>query len=264
MNTTAEIKLSNRIAGPAGSLYVEDQGSGDIPLVFAHSFLGSTMHWKNQLDFLSKTRRAVAFDFRSHGNSERASTNDYSAEALSADIAAVVDTLDIDKFILVGHSMGGAAAIAYAGSNPQRVVGLVLSGTPGKSDEKQASAIIGSLESDAYQQVMDQYMEQLLANAKEEVNTLVRKDMQKVSREISVSIIKALFRFDPLPVLMQYKEPVLIISTAHEHQQPTSLHNQLPHIPHKEFQGTSHWTQLDMPEAFNKILEEFVKTVEHK
>ena len=75
----------------------------------------------------------VAVDLRGHGRSEAPAAGDYAVESLAADIAAVVDALGLGRFVLVGHSMGGAAALAYADAHPERVAGLVLVGTPGKS-----------------------------------------------------------------------------------------------------------------------------------
>jgi pimeloyl-ACP methyl ester carboxylesterase len=259
-----EVTTRDYVKGPAGTLHIVEEGSGGIPIVFAHSFLGNASHWQQQMNALRNTRRVVAFDFRSHGASEAPSKLNYSAEDLADDIAAVADELQLDQFVIVGHSMGGAAAVAYAGKNPQRVAGLVLAGTPGKSDPKQSGAIIASIESDAYQKVMDQYMNQLLEGATREVDMTVRKDVNKISRETSTAIIKALFEFDPLPILKDLKQPVLIISTVRENKQPQSLHNQLPDLPNKEFKHTSHWTQLDKPEEFNAALNDFLKRVEEK
>jgi pimeloyl-ACP methyl ester carboxylesterase len=63
-----------QVAGPSGSLHVDDGGSGGIPVVFVHSFAGSTEHWSAQLAHLRKTRRAVALDLHGHGQSARRAT----------------------------------------------------------------------------------------------------------------------------------------------------------------------------------------------
>jgi pimeloyl-ACP methyl ester carboxylesterase len=258
-SSTAELKQTKHIDGPAGLLYVTDQGTGDLPVVFLHSFGGSTSHWANQLSHVAENNRAIAFDFRGHGKSAPPVENNYAAEDLAADLASVMNALDLNKVILVGHSMGGATAVAYAKAHPEKVAGMILAGTPGKSSPEQSAPIIASLESNKYQQVMDQYMKQLLAEAKPEVNEVVMKDIEKISKATSIAIVKAMFQFDPLPTLKIFKSPLLIISTANENRQPTSLHNQLPEILNKTIEGTSHWTQLDKPEEFNLILDEFLE-----
>ena len=94
--------------------------------------------------------------------------------------------------------MGGSAAIAYTDSHANRVAGLVLAGTPGKTPVEISSQVVASLQSDKYQQVMDDYMEKLVTNAKPEVATKVKEGVKKLSKETSINIIQAAFEFDPI------------------------------------------------------------------
>jgi pimeloyl-ACP methyl ester carboxylesterase len=261
MKTSVIEPKQQRISGTAGSLYVDDGGSGKTPVLFMHSFGGNTSHWKNQLEHLRKTRRAIAFDFRGHGKSDPSLTNNYSADDLADDLESVIESLHLNQVVLVGHSMGGAAAAAFAGKHPARVAGLVLAGTPGKSKEQQSKQIISALESDAYDKVMDDYMKQLLSNANPKVESQLKDGVKKISKPTSISIVKAMFQFDPLPVLEWYKGPKLIIGTAQENENPESLSHQAPYIPSKIIEGTSHWMQLDKPEEFNNILDDFLKNI---
>jgi pimeloyl-ACP methyl ester carboxylesterase len=259
--TTVEVKKSHRINGPSGMLYVEESGTGGIPVVFAHSFGGSTTNWDNQVEHLKDERHVITFDFRDHGRSEAPADKRFTADAMAEDIGAVVDSLKLDRFVLVGHSMGGSAAIAYVNKHPDRVAGVVLAGTPGKTPAEQSKQVIASLESEAYQDVMDQYMKQLLVNAKPEVDSVIMNDFRKLSKETSLSIIKGMFQYDPLPALKEYEGPLLIISTTREDKQPNTLAAQMPKLDHQSIDGTSHWTQMDKSDEFNRILDDFLKTV---
>jgi pimeloyl-ACP methyl ester carboxylesterase len=265
MNTTIADKMilpDRNIKTPAGTIHVNDGGSGNgLPVLFIHSFGGSSMHWENQLTHLRTNRRAIAIDLRGHGISDTPADNDYSVESMANDIAAVVDSLQLKRFVLVGHSMGGSSAIAYAARYPQRVAGLLLTGTPGKTPASLATPIIASLESDKYEQVMEDYMKKLLTNAQPATVKIEREGMNKLSKEASIAFIKAAFDYDPLPDLRNYPGPKMILSPAVE-EQPNSLHASFPAIPYKVVPGTSHWIQLDKPEAFNRILDDFLAEVE--
>lgn len=256
-----QMPARGHIKGPAGLLFYDDAGKGGIPVVFVHSYGGSSTHWKQQLDYTRRDRRAIALDLRGHGQSDPPPNQDYSVASLAADLAAVVDSLGLDKFILVGHSMGGAAAVAYAGMHPDRVAGLVMVGTPGKTAEKDFKQVMASLESDQYEKVMDDYMKRILTNARPETDSLERAGMNKFSKETNLNIIRSIFQFDPLPSLQKYNGPKLIISTVSEKKQPDGLSNQLPSVPNKTIEGTSHWMHLDKPEAFYTALEEFLKRI---
>lgn len=264
MRTTLELDRGTRIKGPAGSLFIDDGGTGGTPVIFLHSFGGNTQHWENQLQHLREKRRAVAFDFRGHGKSDLPMDKNYSPQAIAEDLKAVTDSLGIDRFILVGHSMGGVAAITYASIEPEKVAGLLLVGTPGKTPEAQSKPIMESLESDQYDKVMNDYMKTLLIDAKPDVDSLVQQGAKQISKEASLIIIREMFACDPLPMMQRYAGPKLIVSTTREAERPTALFKQLGDVPYKTVAGTSHWIQLDKPEEFNKVLDDFIDRVEKK
>jgi pimeloyl-ACP methyl ester carboxylesterase len=244
------------IPGPAGKLYVDDGGSGGVPVVFIHSFAGNSTHWTEQLKHLRKTRRAIALDLRGHGQSQPPVNGDYSIDALEADVTAVVDTLKLDRFVLVGHSMGGPTAIAYAAENPSKVAGLVLVASAAKTPPDMAKEVIDNLEKD-YDTVYEGYAAKLLKGAQPEVARKVHKEMLAVDQKTAMTIIKVLFAHDPLPGLKQYTGPKLAIITS-EGDTPMDLHNQAD-LPHVTIKDTGHWPQMDKPDEFNRVLDEFLK-----
>lgn len=250
------VHAGESIPGPAGKLYVDDGGSGGVPVVFIHSFAGDTTHWTEQLKYLRKTRRAIALDLRGHGQSQPPTNGDYSIDALKADVTAVVDTLKLDRFVLVGHSMGGPTAIAYAAENPSKVAGLVLVASAAKTPPDMAKEVIDNLEKD-YDTVYEGYAAKLLKGAQPEMARKVHKEMLAVDQKTAMTIIKVLFAHDPLPGLKQYTGPQLAITTS-EGDTPMDLHNQA-NLPHVAIKNTSHWPQMDKPEEFNRVLDDFLK-----
>lgn len=249
-----------QVKGSAGLLHVNDGGTGGMPVILVHAFAGDSTHWSAQLDHLRKTRRAVAFDLRGHGQSEPSTRDDYEVEAFAEDIAAVVDALSLERFALVGHSLGGAASLAYAGKHPERVAGLVLDGAPGKVPAEQAQQIIASLET-AYEKTMAGYWDQLLTGAQPQVVEKLAEGKQAMPRERAMSVIKATFQYDPLPALHRYTGPKLAVITPGG-DQPSALHKLVPDLPHQVVTGTSHFLHMDKPETFNRILDEFLSSVE--
>jgi pimeloyl-ACP methyl ester carboxylesterase len=195
-------------------------------------------------------------DLRGHGHSDGPASGDYGVPALAEDIQAVAEALELRRFVLVGHSMGGAAASAYVGRNPGRLAGLVLAGSPGKSSASEAQKIMGALRAD-YDKVMAGYWNSLLEGAEPPVRELLEAGTRSVGREASLAMIGAIFDFDPLPALQRYSGPMLIIDTPHG-DSPTALHRQLPDVSRKVIEGTSHWPHLDKPQEFNRLLDEFL------
>jgi pimeloyl-ACP methyl ester carboxylesterase len=259
-NTAPVIGGDQKVDGPAGAIYVDDGGGKEgIPVVFLHAFAGDSMHWSAQLDHLRHHRRALALDFRGHGKSAPPRDADFRVEAFEGDLAAVVDKLGIKRFVLVGHSMGGAVAIKYAGDHPGRVVGLVLVGTPGRIPPEQAKQVMDAIEAD-YDATMKANWDKLLAGAQPHVRTQVMADASRLPKESSLAIMRALFADDPLPSLDRYPGPKLIVYMSSANR-PNDLQNARPAIPRHEFSGTSHWPHLDRPAEFNQVLDGFLATL---
>jgi pimeloyl-ACP methyl ester carboxylesterase len=247
------------LTGPAGAIYVDDGGDGGIPVVFLHSFGGDSTHWASQLDHLRHHRRALAIDLRGHGKSGRPKNLDYSIGAFVRDLEAVVEQLKLQRFVLVGHSLGAAVANAYAAKHPNQVAGVVLVGAPGKVPAEQSKQVMASLET-TYNQTMTQYMDRLVADAQPHVRTLLYSQMAKIPREDSIAIIGALFKDDPLPAFERYKGPRLLIYARTPDSQG-GLQTLKPDAKQLGFEGTSHWPHLDKPKEFDEALDAFLATV---
>ena len=95
-------------------------------MLFLHGG-GLNVHtWDLVCASLKTERRCLALDQRGHGDSEWSPVMDYATESHAADLDAFVDRLGLDRFVLVGMSLGGANALAWAGTHSRRLAGLVL------------------------------------------------------------------------------------------------------------------------------------------
>jgi pimeloyl-ACP methyl ester carboxylesterase len=96
-----------------------------LPVLLCH---GWVYGWSGTLPVLAAAGyRAIAVDLRGHGRSdERDPASQYTTPAMVAQLAAIVDTLGIDRPVLAGHSMSGRITLQYALDRPGRVRGLAL------------------------------------------------------------------------------------------------------------------------------------------
>lgn len=106
-------------------LHVEQRGAGGPALVFLHYWGGSSRTWQHVIDALSPDCRTVAIDQRGWGKSAAPEVG-YALSDLADDVLAVVDALELESYILVGHSMGGKAAQLAASRRPRGLTGVVL------------------------------------------------------------------------------------------------------------------------------------------
>ena len=122
-------------AGDGLRLHVAASGNGPA-LVLLHGFTGSSETWNFLRPSLDSHYRIVAVDLPGHGRSSSPSDpGRYSLERFAADLATVLDTLEIERASVLGYSMGGRAALRFAIARPDRTSALVLESTsPGISD----------------------------------------------------------------------------------------------------------------------------------
>jgi esterase len=106
--------------------YLDWGTAGRRPVVFLHGAALNAHTWDVVCLALRQRFHCYAVDQRGHGESAWAEDGDYSGDAHRGDIEAFVDRLNLDRFVLVGHSMGGFNAFNYAFHHSHRLAALVL------------------------------------------------------------------------------------------------------------------------------------------
>ena len=125
----AEGALVRVLTDDGVGLAVQDLGAG-APLLMVHGFTGAQEDFSDHREQFAEHSRVVTFDHRGHGESDHpADASAYSLDRLAADVLAVADALGLERFRLLGYSMGGMVARRLVFSNPERVDALVLMGT---------------------------------------------------------------------------------------------------------------------------------------
>src|SRR5258708_30982100 len=123
---TAVRAASNFIETNDGQrLFVRDAGSGR-PVVLIHGWTLSSEIWKGQIDWLAaQGLRVVAYDRRGHGQSSKPETG-YDYDRLAADLANVIDKLDLKDVTLAGHSMSAGEVVRYLSRHGNRRIARVM------------------------------------------------------------------------------------------------------------------------------------------
>jgi pimeloyl-ACP methyl ester carboxylesterase len=96
------------------------------PLVLLHGLTSHARSWDALGRELSGSRRVIALDQRGHGDSDRAPDGDYRVATMAGDVAGFVDAIGLERFELLGLSMGGRVGIAYAGAHAARIERLCI------------------------------------------------------------------------------------------------------------------------------------------
>ena len=241
-----------------------EEAEGRSPVVFVHSLAGNASQWSVQLEHLRKERRAVALDLPGHGRSDPSSDGDYWVETLAKDIDIVARSLDLVRFVLVGHSLGASVSIAYAGENPHRVKGLLLvdpSGDGRALPDEIIEPFLAGLQSDDYLRTIRDYWQTLLVGSGQVVIERVMNDLYATPKDVVAGAFRDSLLFDPVTMHQSYPGPKLSV-ISHLNSAPYSLHNLVSDLPFIKISGTGHWLQMDRPEEFNRIMDDFLASLD--
>jgi pimeloyl-ACP methyl ester carboxylesterase len=247
------------VAGPQGRLHVEDGGSGAaVPVLLVHGNGGNLGQWRAQLDHLRASRRAVAFDLRGMGKSDVPANGDYSVAAMAGDVQAVADALHLDRFVIVGHSYGGAVVAQYAAKHPERVAGAIYADSGGdvKMDDAVADKFIAALRKDK-DGVARAWFDPILRHATDATKEAVFASVHATPVDAFAGALNGLRFIDMHALVAAYHGPAYAIA-ASDIASPMSFHVQFPRIPVKYISGTGHWLMMDRPGEFNRALDEFL------
>ncbi|MBZ5588711.1 MAG: alpha/beta hydrolase [Acidobacteriia bacterium] len=114
------------------ALEVEDHGEG-VPFVLLHGFPLSSAMWTPIRTAVEQAARLITPDLRGFGASDKPAKG-YAMEELAEDVVGLADALEIDRFVLGGHSMGGYVALRIAATYPERLAGLILVDSRAEAD----------------------------------------------------------------------------------------------------------------------------------
>ena len=126
------MEMSERVVAVGNvRLSVAEAGAGQRPLLLVHGFTGAKEDFTPWLGALADAGwHAVAPDLRGHGLSSKPTAESaYTFELMAGDMLGLADALGWDRFVLLGHSMGGMVAQFMACAAPARLDGLILMDT---------------------------------------------------------------------------------------------------------------------------------------
>ncbi|MFD7603415.1 alpha/beta fold hydrolase [Streptomyces mirabilis] len=122
---TVPAPVRHKVSTPWGFLAVKDYPGMGIPFLLLHGYPDDSTIY-NKLASELQPRRVITFDFLGYGQSERSQTSPVADGQRLSETAAVIDQLNLDQVIVVGHDAGGPVAVEYALAHPDRVARMVL------------------------------------------------------------------------------------------------------------------------------------------
>jgi pimeloyl-ACP methyl ester carboxylesterase len=133
---------SLRVKGAhGGELHLLEWSTEGVPMVLLHGHGNEAHLWDDFVPTVAPYYRVVAVDQRGHGDSDWDPEARYDIDSMTDDLEAILDALEIERFVLVGFSMGGRVSMSFGGRHPERLAGLVLVDIGPEVDPRGASRI---------------------------------------------------------------------------------------------------------------------------
>ena len=126
MTTLVQPKSMQVSVNGLESRYLDWGNAGATPVVCVHGYTSSAQAFNAPARIFRDRFHIIATDVRGHGESGWSPTGAYAYADQVRDLAAIVDRLGLERFTLVGTSMGGIIAMAYAAEHGQRLARLVI------------------------------------------------------------------------------------------------------------------------------------------
>jgi esterase len=255
----------------AATEYGPEEETGAPPLAILHGLFGSGRNWASIAQQLAGDRRVIAFDLRNHGAS--AWTGGMHYGEMAEDVLAMLQERGWRRAALLGHSMGGKAAMVAALRDPDMVERLIvvdiapvaypphhlghlramraldLSATKRRSE---ADRLLAAAIPDPAERGF--LLQNLLF---EDGHARWRLNLEAMEREMSV-----LVGFPPLPDNAVYSGPTLFLGGARsdyllaEHE--PAIRRRFPNARIERIEDAGHWVHAEQPAAFLRIVEPFL------
>lgn len=247
----------------------EARGAGETTLVFIHCWACDRTFWREQIESFAPRYEMVALDLPGHGESG-ANRDAWSIGGLAQDVRALVEGLDLERVVLIGHSMGGPVALMAVPLIRDRVVGVVLIDTVHDAEavwtHEDAAQIIAAFEED-FEGATREFVPMMFPpDADAELVSWVAERANATDREAATALLGDFSNLDPARMLEEAQVPVRAVNAA-------ALGTMIPETAIETnrryadydaaiLEGVGHYLMLENPEEFNALLAAAIAEIE--
>ena len=247
------------------NIYVEDVGKG-FPFVFVHGYLGSSEMWNFQKEFFSKNYRVIIPALPGFGESHNVKSLD-SINKMARQIIDLLDQKNIDKFNLIGHSMGGMIVQEITKLIGDRVNKLICFATgsigeiPGRFETIDETR--EKLKKDGIEVSFSRVPKKWFVKGDKDKNYYLCKNAVKdVSLETADNALLAMKNWRGKEDLKNIKNETLIIwgdkDTSYNFDQVDTLKKNIKNSRLEIFKDCAHNVHLEQSDQFNNLVQKFI------
>jgi len=248
-------------------IYIDDIGKG-YPLVLVHGFLGSSEMWKLQKEYLSKFFRVITPALPGFGESSKVKSCD-SINSMAKTILNLLNKKNVNKFNLMGHSMGGMIVQEMSKISGDKINKLICYATgsigdiPGRFETLESSR--ERLKKEGISATVKRVPKKWFVDGdKAKYYYLCENAVKETSEETTDNALVAMKNWRGFENLKNIKNETLIIwgdkDVSYNFEQVDTLNKNIPNSKIEVIKGCSHNVHLEIPEKFNEIVKNFLES----
>ena len=236
------------------------KGNEKKALVFVHGYSCSSEYWWPQLEYFSKDHTVIAIDIAGHGKSGL-NRQEYSMDAFGNDVTSVIEHLDLEEVVLIGHSMGGPVIVKAANNLESKLV-LLLAwihfhdlSTEGIGGF--ARTAVNTMFKLFYESMTEDSIDDFFIDkTDEDLARWVRNDALKSPKHISQGTLDALLTMNYPESLRELSIPIVALNarTFRETKLDSNM-NTYKNLQIEFMEDVGHFIMLERPVEFNNWLE---------
>ena len=245
-----------------GDTFVRISGQG-FPLVFVHGFTTTSEFWREQAEEFSKAYRVIRINLPGHGASPAPTSRSYCLEDFVEDVARVFRELSIEKAVLIGLSMGGIVAFALNYRHLVKALVLVDTTSHGIGPDATADAFLAIADKRGLKKAVQDLSDiSFSSSASPALLEWARREVIQTPEFVARAAVRSLNDADTRGSLSQIKVPTLVIAGEEDRVTPPQeseiLAKGISDSTLSLIPGAGHFSMLDDPVAFNRILRRFL------
>lgn len=246
-------------------------GEGRTTLIFIHGWSCDGRYWQKQVPVFAKVYQVITVDLAGHGHSSLG-RSDFSMLSFANDVKAIIDKENIDRAILIGHSMGGGVIAEAARLMPEKVVGIVAIDTLQNVAERIPQSVIDEavipFEADFRSAAHDFVSPMFPKGTDQQLVNWVKEDMSSAPKEIALSAFRnCLGQYVSGEAAIVFKDITVPVVSINARLWPTAPEENTKHIKNYQLiyiEETGHFPMLEKPKEFNVLLKKALNSMESK
>ena len=245
----------------ATKIHYQSYGKGKEALVLVHCWTCNMELWREHIPEFAKRARVIVLDLPGHGLSDKPKIN-YSMDLFTSAIDAVLQDAQVDRAVLVGHSMGTPVVRQFYRKYPHKTLAIVIvDGVVRPFGPKESrEQFIGPLRGENYQDAGKKMLTAMIATLSETDKQRVLTSFLNTPQHVLVSAMDEMSD-DALYTTDKINVPVLALLAKSPFWPPDTeqfLRSLAPDLEFEMWEGVSHFLFMDKPKEFNAAVIAFL------